>query len=139
MVRVNTPAPLSEPATSTRTRVTWVRRYGGPLRRLKILVRLRRLYLLQAELKWAPTESQRLFALTVAIGVLCGLAAVAFHLTISLLEYNLIDRALGASGNSWIAWTILVPTLGGIVCGLLLDYVVPTAHGIPRLNAATRL
>ena len=34
---------------------------------------------LRFELRVAPSESQRLFALTVAVGVVCGLAAVAFH------------------------------------------------------------
>jgi hypothetical protein len=36
------------------------------------------------------------FVLTLLIGVLCGLAAVAFHLAIQSAEALLIDRALAA-------------------------------------------
>jgi CIC family chloride channel protein len=102
------------------------------------LLSLRRVFWLRSVLKFAPTESQRLFALTVLIGVLCGLAAVAFHLTIHFFEAHLIDRALSAQGRSWIAWTIAVPALGGIVCGLALQYVVPNARGsgIPQVKVA---
>jgi CIC family chloride channel protein len=102
------------------------------------MLRLRRVYLLRAELKFAPTEAQRLLALTVAIGVLCGLAAVAFHLTIHFFEAHLIERALDAPGRSSLAWLMLVPTLGGLVCGLLLQYVVPNARGsgIPQVKVA---
>lgn len=37
-----------------------------------------------------------------------------------------------------MVWTILVPTLGGIVCGALLYYVVPDARGsgIPQVKVA---
>jgi CIC family chloride channel protein len=86
----------------------------------------------------APTERQRLFALTIAIGGICGLAAVAFHLLINLVSHLAIDRALAAPGYSWIAWTLLVPVLGGLLSGVLLEYVVPNARGsgIPQVKAA---
>ena len=42
--------------------------------------------MLRAELAFAPTEAQRLLALTIAIGVLCGIAAVGFHLLIAFVE-----------------------------------------------------
>lgn len=45
-----------------------------------------------------PNESQHLFALTFAVGVVCGLVAVAFHLAIRAAEHLLIDRALRAEG-----------------------------------------
>lgn len=88
-------------------------------------------------MRLAPGESQRLFLLTALIGASCGLAAVAFHLLIRLLEKNLIERALGAPGASWIAWTIAMPTLGGLVCGMLLQHLVPGARGsgIPEVKA----
>jgi CIC family chloride channel protein len=93
---------------------------------------------LRAEIAFAPTEAQRLLALTIAIGILCGVAAVGFHLSIAFLEKHLIDVAMAAPGRSWIAWTILTPTLGALVCGVLLQYVVPNARGsgIPQVKVA---
>ena len=105
--------------------------------RLRRLLRLRRLYFLRAELRWAPTQAQRLFALTVIIGVVCGLAAVAFHLSLRVASHFAIDRALSAPGYSWIFLTLLVPTVGAVLSGVLLMYV-PNARGsgIPQVKAA---
>jgi chloride channel protein, CIC family len=99
---------------------------------------LRSLYFVRAELRFAPTEAQRLFALTILIGVVCGLAAVAFHLAISLVEHALIDRAMVAPGKSWMGWVLVTPTVGAVICGLLLQYVVPNARGsgIPQVKVA---
>lgn len=85
-----------------------------------------------------PNERQRLFILTVIIGGLCGLAAVAFHLSIELVSRYAIDAALAAPGRAWIGWTLLVPTLGGVASGLLLQYLVPNARGsgIPQVKVA---
>jgi chloride channel protein, CIC family len=107
-------------------------------RRLRRIARMRSLYWLRARILVAPGERQRLFLLTALIGVCCGLAAVAFHLLIRLLEMDLIERALAAPGRSWIAWTIFTPVLGGLVCGLLLQYVAPRARGsgIPEVKAS---
>ena len=89
-------------------------------------------------LRLAPSERQRVFVLTIVIGALCGLAAVAFHLAIQAAEGALIERAMAAPGTSWMLWTILVPTLGGLVSGVLLYYVVPDARGsgIPQVKVA---
>jgi len=107
-------------------------------RRLRRAVRLRGLYLLRAEIRFAPTEAQRLFFLTILIGVVCGLAAVAFHVAITLASHALIDRAMSAPGRSWIGWTLVTPTLGALACGLLLQFVVPNARGsgIPQVKTA---
>jgi CIC family chloride channel protein len=96
-----------------------------------------RLRLPKAVLRFAPSERQRVFGLTVLLGGACGLAAVAFHLAIELVSRVAIDRALAAPGRSWIAWTLAVPTLGGLVSGVLLQYVVPNARGsgIPQVKA----
>ena len=85
-----------------------------------------------------PNERQRLFALTVVIGGACGLAAVAFHQLIELVSHFAIDPALAAPGKSWIWWTLLVPTLGGLAAGLVLQFVVPNARGsgIPQVKVA---
>ncbi|HTP27871.1 MAG TPA: chloride channel protein, partial [Anaeromyxobacteraceae bacterium] len=84
------------------------------------------------------TEQHKLFGLTVVIGGLCGLAAVAFHLTINLVSRLAIDPALAAPGCSWIPWTLMVPTLGGLVSGLILERIVPNARGsgVPQVKVA---
>ncbi len=85
-----------------------------------------------------PGERQRLLAITIVAGGACGLAAVAFHLSVAWLYTVLIDRATGAPGHRWIWWTILTPALGGLVAGLGLAYWVPAAagSGIPQVKVA---
>ena len=85
-----------------------------------------------------PSENQRVFGLTLVIGLSCGLAAVAFHLAIRFAETHLIESAMNQSGYSWIWLTILVPTAGGLVCGWLLENLVPDARGsgIPQVKVA---
>lgn len=106
--------------------------------RLRRIARILRLYWIRAELRLAPTEAQRLFLLTITLGALCGFAAVAFHVSIAFAESMMIDRALGSTGGHWLAWTVLTPVLGGLVCGALLEFVVPNARGsgIPQVKAA---
>jgi len=88
-----------------------------------------------------PKERQRLLALTIVAGGACGLAAVAFHISIGWLETLLIDRANAAPGHSWIVWTILSPALGGLIVGLGLVYWAPAAagSGIPQVKVAFTL
>ncbi|HXR39383.1 MAG TPA: chloride channel protein [Terracidiphilus sp.] len=88
-----------------------------------------------------PTERQRLLGVTIVAGGVCGLAAVAFHLSIMGLEALLIDRANVAPGQSWIWWTILSPTIGGLVAGIGLTYFAPAAagSGIPQVKVAYTL
>jgi len=92
-------------------------------------------------LRRMPTERQRLLVVTILAGGVCGLAAVAFHLSIMGLEALLIDRANAASGNSWIWWTVLCPTFGGAVAGVGLTYFAPAAagSGIPQVKVAYTL
>src|SRR5205085_2475998 len=114
-------------------------------RRLKALRRLwrarrarARMAALRLFVRLAPNERQRVYALTVVVGVLCGLAAVAFHLAIRFMEANLVGRATAAPGRSWMAWLVLTPTLGGLAGGALLQYVFPEARGsgIPQVKVA---
>ncbi|MGI9036310.1 MAG: chloride channel protein, partial [Pyrinomonadaceae bacterium] len=97
-----------------------------------------KLKILQLFLRLVPKESQRVFALTLIVGALCGLAAVAFHLAIIQAEFYLINAALIAPGYNWIWLTILTPVLGGLLSGVLLSYVVPGARGsgIPQVKIA---
>jgi len=105
------------------------------------MLRAWRVYSLRAEIRFVPSEAQRLFALTILVGGACGLAAVAFHLAIRAAEASLVDRAMAAPAPSWIAWTIVTPTVGALLCGALLQYVVPQARGsgIPQVKAAFAL
>jgi chloride channel protein, CIC family len=85
-----------------------------------------------------PNERQRLLVITIVAGGLCGLAAVAFHMSVTWLYGLLIDRAASAHGHAWIWWTILTPALGGLAVGLGLRYWVPAAagSGIPQVKTA---
>src|SRR5271157_4193623 len=89
-------------------------------------------------LRIMPTERQRLLALTIVSGGLCGLAAVAFHVGIVKASALLIDRAEAAHGHWWIPLTILSPSLGGLLAGLGLRYWAPGAvgSGIPQVKYA---
>ena len=90
---------------------------------------------LQTKARFSPTERQRLFGLTILIGGVCGLVAVAFHESIRWVEAHTLTRALAA--GDWIAWTIVVPTVGALVGGIALMYV-PGARGsgIPQVKVA---
>lgn len=83
-----------------------------------------------------PGESQRVFALTLIVGAACGVAAVAFHLSIAWADGQLISRA--AASSNYAVLTILTPLLGGLASGALLTYVVPGARGsgIPQVKIA---
>ena len=72
--------------------------------------------------RFSPTERQRLFGLTIAIGGVCGLVAVAFHQSIRWVEGQTIERAFAAPGDTWIGWVILVPCArrAGLRCDALL-------------------
>lgn len=94
--------------------------------------------LLALFLRLVPSENHRVFAVALAAGALCGLAAVMFHLAIIGTENQLIERAMHAHGRTWIWWTILIPTVGGLISGALLQYVVPGARGsgVPQVKVA---
>ncbi len=87
-------------------------------------------------------ENQKLFLITLIVGAVCGLVAVAFHLLILAMERNIIRHVFVAyeRGFNWkfAALTLLIPTLGGLLVGLLLQYWVPDARGsgIPQVKTA---
>jgi len=101
--------------------------------------------LLSRALAWftrrMANERQRLLAVTILAGGLCGLAAVAFHLSIGWLEALLINRANHAPGHWWIVLTILTPGIGGLIVGLGLTYWAPAAagSGIPQVKVSFSL
>ena len=98
--------------------------------------RVLKLQLLGAFIRLMPSESQRVFALTLVAGVLCGLAAVAFHLSIIWAESWLEGAALASP--RFLSLGIVTPVAGGVICGLLLSYVSPGARGsgIPQVKIA---
>jgi len=87
-------------------------------------------------------ENQKLFLITLIVGAVCGLVAVAFHLLIMAMERNIIRHVFVAyeRGFNWkfAALTLMIPTLGGLLVGLLLQYWVPDARGsgIPQVKTA---
>ena len=86
-----------------------------------------------------PKESQRVFVLTLIVGAVCGLAAVSFHLAIIKTEELLVGVAL--SSPHFVLLGILTPTLGGLLGGALLTFVVPGARGsgIPQVKVAYQI
>ncbi|HVV81848.1 MAG TPA: chloride channel protein [Kofleriaceae bacterium] len=88
--------------------------------------------------RFAPSERQRLFGLTVAIGGVCGLTAVAFHLTIGFIARHAVDRAYAATNHVGMMWVVAVPALGALVSGIVLYYFAPGARGsgIPQVKVA---
>jgi CIC family chloride channel protein len=95
-----------------------------------------RLMLLAARV--APTEAQRMLALTIAIGAVCGLAAVAFHEAIDLAEKAVSPLVARDGSRAWMAWIVVLPTLGGLFGGFFLTKFFRDARGsgIPQVKAA---
>ena len=60
-----------------------------------------------------PNEQQRMLAFTIVAGGLCGLAAVAFHVTIGWLEALLIDPANARAGTAGSSGRSCRPPLAG--------------------------
>ncbi len=134
-----TPDPLiegSEINSSARTRLV----NALALRFRRVGARFSALLVLFSKFgrRYLPNEGQHLFALTLLVGAACGLVAVAFHLAIRGAEQLLIEHALHAPGDSWMAWTIITPTLGGLIAGAALTWLVPGARGsgIPQVKQA---
>lgn len=82
-------------------------------------------------------DSQRFLMLCICAGVLCGLVGVSFHLAITG-----IFEALFGFYQSLGIWAlpamIASPTIAGLIVGLMIRYVSPTASGsgIPQTKAA---
>ncbi|MGE9295216.1 MAG: chloride channel protein [Puniceicoccales bacterium] len=83
------------------------------------------------------TDGQRFMILCTVAGVLCGLAAVLFHLAIHGLFHWLWEFGQH-SGELFPLVIGLAPALGGLIVGLILAKVAPNAvgSGIPQTKAA---
>ncbi len=84
------------------------------------------------------SDGQRFLALCVAAGLLCGLAAVAFHLSIHGVFSWLWDQAAGRDPLWFCGILLAAPTFAGLVTGLVVKFICPTAagSGIPQTKAA---
>jgi chloride channel protein, CIC family len=109
-------------------------RFGSARRAAVARVRTR---LALVALRVAPTEAQRMLALTIVIGLVCGLAAVAFHEAIRLGESASLSLLQRGSSRWWLLWMLILPTAGGLVAGVLLTRFFPDARGsgIPQVKA----
>ncbi len=82
-------------------------------------------------------DTQRFLLLCICAGLLCGLVGVSFHLAIT----EIFDRLFGlfeGLGVWAVPAMVLAPALAGLVVGLMIRYVSPTASGsgIPQTKAA---
>ncbi|WP_309382994.1 chloride channel protein [Cerasicoccus frondis] len=87
------------------------------------------------------TDGQRFLILCTVAGVLCGLAAVAFHLAIHGLFHWLWHTAKEFGEESaWLFPLILglAPAIGGLLVGIILTKLAPNAvgSGIPQTKSA---
>jgi CIC family chloride channel protein len=113
--------------------------FGKLSRRLRRRWQSVNLILLRLFLRAVPSEQHRVFAVALAAGAFCGLAAVSFHLAIIAAENKLIERAFHVpSGRLALSLVILIPTIGALICGAILQYAVPGARGsgIPQVKLA---
>jgi CIC family chloride channel protein len=111
------------------------------MERVERLLDAIRAFVVRVSLRLSPSEPQRVLAVTLVLGALCGLVAVAFHVAIRGAQHLLFEHYTPADGWVWIPWVVLVPSVGGVLAGLLLQYVVPTARGsgIPQVKTAYAL
>jgi len=91
-----------------------------------------------APLRWKPSETRDLFALTLLVGALSGLAAVAFHRSIDLINDRALAPLLALPPVDRFVATILLLCIVGLATGLALEFLVPFARGsgIPEVKAS---
>jgi CIC family chloride channel protein len=84
------------------------------------------------------SDGQRFLVLCLVVGLLCGLTAVAFHLTIHHLFEWLWNQAEGRDPLAFCAILIAAPTFAGLVVGVAVSRYCPEAagSGIPQTKAA---
>jgi CIC family chloride channel protein len=89
----------------------------------------------------AERETRTLFALTLIVGGLSGLAAVAFHKSIDFLNDHLLAGLLTHPPVERFILTAALLICVGLVSGLALQYLVPFARGsgIPEVKSSYML
>lgn len=84
------------------------------------------------------SDAQRFLALCLVAGLLCGLAAVAFHLAIDRLFHGIWSLADSRGPVEFAAILLAAPTLAGLLVGVAVRFFAPDAagSGIPQTKAA---
>lgn len=82
-------------------------------------------------------DAQRFLLLCICAGVLCGLIGVSFHLAITQI-FDWLFNVYNGMGIWTIPAMVLSPALAGLLVGLMIHYISPTASGsgIPQTKAA---
>ena len=82
-------------------------------------------------------DSQRFLMLSICAGAVCGLIGVSFHLAITGI-FEALFGFFETLGFWALPAMILSPAVAGLIVGLLIRYVSPTASGsgIPQTKAA---
>ena len=83
---------------------------AGSSSSLRARLREANMKILQLFLRYAPSERQRVFILTIIIGVLCGFAAVAFHVIYFLLSLMLEPNSASLQPMERLVQIILTPS-----------------------------
>ena len=81
-------------------------------------------------------QSEALLVVALLISVVCGSAAVLLHQAIHVVSHTLHGLRSGLD-DTWYPWMVVcTPAAGGLVVGLLLQYVTPQARGsgIPQVK-----
>src|SRR5438093_10249551 len=88
--------------------------------------------------QWLRSETRVLFVLTLIVGGLSGLAAVAFHRSIDLVYDRVLAPLLALPALERFGLIALLLVFTGLLVGLALEYVVPFARGsgIPEVKTA---
>ncbi|BDS07991.1 chloride channel protein [Oceaniferula spumae] len=83
-------------------------------------------------------DRQRFLVACMVCGLLCGLLGVLFHLSIHHTFAGVWKLATTGSDGQFIAVLLLAPTLGGLICGLVIHFWAHEAvgSGIPQTKAA---
>ena len=84
------------------------------------------------------SDDRRFVVLCLIGGLLCGIVAVLFHLTIHHLFHWIWHEASTRPPGQFIALMLLAPTLAGLLVGLAVHHFSPDAagSGIPQTKAA---
>ncbi len=84
-------------------------------------------------------DGQRFMVACVICGLLCGLTAVLFHLSIHrLFEWLWTTASSRERGGEFVLIMLGAPTVAGLVCGLIIRTTAPEAvgSGIPQTKEA---
>jgi H+/Cl- antiporter ClcA/CBS domain-containing protein len=88
--------------------------------------------------RFQPSPETILLLLAVLIGGGAGMGVVTFHYLIDLIHHLMLEDVMGAIGI-WGAWTLAcVPTLGGLVVGLMRWRTQDFGPGLSTLIAASQ-